>query len=139
MVTLLDQLIRAYEDNEGRDSESSENVSSVINTDDEFDSEYASKSIVSDGEDILDDDTDVKELKQNLKRAGVGEEEYSSGSSETEGDTLEKTELESEYETLVDVDRDYDEFVAFKMFMEAVNLHNPQLYDMLISQVTSTI
>ena len=139
IVTLLNQLIRAYEENEDKDSETSDNESSVINSDDELDPEKTSKSIVSDGEDILDDVTDVKELKRNLQRAGIGEEEYSSESSETEGDSLEKTELESEYETLVDVERDYDEFVAFKVLMESVSLQNPQLYALLTSQVTSFV
>ena len=135
MVSLLNQLIRAYDENADKDSETSDNESSVINSDDELDPEKASKSIVSDEEDVLDDDTDVKELKHNLQLAGFGEEEYSSESSETEGETLEKTELESEYETLVDVERDYDEFVTFKVLMESVSIHNPQLYVLLTSQV----
>ena len=137
MVPVLEMLIKAYEENEEKSTASTgSDAGSGLNSDDEADTKVASKSIVSDGEDALDDEDDVKEFQRLLRRAGGGDEEHSSESSDHDLDSLQKTELENEYETLVDVDQDYDEFVAFKMLLESVSLHNPQWYAIITSQVS---
>ena len=139
MVQLLNTLIRAYEENEEKSSASTgSDAGSGINLD-EDETEVASKSIVSDGEDVLDDEDDVKEFQRLLRKAGGGDEEHSSDSSDHDLDSLQKTELENEYETLVDVDHDYDEFIAFKLLLETLSQHNPQWYALLTSQVCYTI
>ena len=141
---MLNQLVRAYEENSADESgeDSDAEGASEGESGEEENSEAGNPEVtlVSDGEDVLDDEKEVKVFQRLIKKAGggTGGEEESSESSDLESGTLQKTEFESEYETLVDVEIDYDEFVAFKALLQSLNQQNAPIYSLLVSQVGSS-